>query len=295
MKTAQQTFFNRLLGLLGLGLALIPHCAANASTVVHYPSADSAADERANYYSQLLELALSKSEKKYEVKPTPFHVEQARAILLIEAGRRLDVMWTFTTKEREERMLPIRIPIDRGLFGWRLLLIKASNQTQFRAIKSKEDLAKLRAGQGHDWPDTDILNANGFLLSGSTTYEGLFDMLSRNHIQYFPRSILEAELELTAHPDHNLAIESNIVLHYPTAVYFFVNPQHTELANDIKQGLLSAIEDGSFKRLFDKNFSAAIQRASLSKRNIIQLKNPLLSTETPLEDKRFWFSPEDNY
>ncbi|MET0355338.1 MAG: diguanylate cyclase [Cellvibrio sp.] len=229
------------------------------------------------------------------MNPVQFHVEQARALQLVEADRELEVIWTFTTSAREEKLMPIRIPIDRGLFGWRIFLIKASDQTLFNNIENSGQLAKLRTGQGHDWPDTDILRANNFSISGSTTYEGLFDMLARNHIQYFPRSLLEAELELNSHPNHSLAIESNLVLHYPTALYFFVNKKNTELAADLEQGLRQAMADGSFKNLFDHHFSDTIRKANLNQRKIISVSNPLLPAKTPLDEKHYWFSPKDNY
>lgn len=279
----------------GLCLLFFIDSSAYASIVVHYPRAESAADERVNYYSELLDLCLAKSGKPYQLEPTQFHVEQERGLQLVKANRGLEVIWTFTTSEREEKLLPIRIPIDRGLFGWRLFLIKESNQTLFNTITTPEQLALMRAGQGHDWPDTEILQANHFLISGSTTYEGLFDMLIRNHIQYFPRALMEVELELNAHPNQGLAIESQLVLHYPTALYFFVNKKNTELASDLEMGLRNAINDGSFKKLFDRHFSDTIRKSNLGARKIITINNPLLPSKTPLNETRYWFSPEDNY
>lgn len=283
------------LAFFGLCLLLKAPSAAAASAVIHYPRADSAADERVNYYSQLLALCLAKSGKVYQLEPTSFRAEQARGLQLVEANQGLEVTWTFTTSEREKKLLPIRIPIDRGLFGWRIFLIKAADQSLFDKIETPAQLAALRAGQGHDWPDTDILRANHFSISGSTTYEGLFEMLVRNHIQYFPRSLLEVELELNSHPNRGLAIESDLILHYPTALYFFVNQKNTELAADIETGLRNAINDGSFKKLFDQHFGDTIRKLALTKRRVISINNPLLPPQTPLSESRFWFSPGDNY
>ncbi len=289
--------FCRTLGLVfsGLGLFFINFASAAEHIIVHYPRAESATDDRVYYYSQLLALCLAKSGKPYQLEPTPFHTEQERGMRLVEANQGLEVTWTFTTSAREEKLLPIRIPIDRGLFGWRLFLIQAKDQTLFSSLETAEQLATLRAGQGHDWPDTQILQANNFLISGSSTYEGLFDMLARNHIQYFPRSLLEIELELKAHPNHGLAIESNLLLHYPTALYYFVNKKNRALAEDIEKGLLLAINDGSFKKLFEHHFSETIRKSNLNQRKIIHINNPLLPSRTPLSEKSFWFSPEENY
>jgi hypothetical protein len=281
--------------VFGLCLLFLTPSLTFANIVVHYPRAESASDERVNYYSELLNLCLSKSGKPYQLEPTQFHVEQERGLQLIERNRGLEVIWTFTTIERERKLMPIRIPIDRGLLGWRLFLIKKTNQSLFNTIETPEQLANLRAGQGHDWPDTSILQSNRFLISGSTTYEGLFDMLARDHIQYFPRALMEAELELSSHPNHGLAIESHLVLHYPTALYFFVSKKNIELATDIETGLRNAIEDGSFKKLFERHFSDTIRKSDVNKRKIININNPLLPSETPLSEARYWFSPEDNY
>ena len=248
-----------------------------------------------NYYSALLQLCLSKSGKLYTIEPSNFFAEQARGLQLVETNQGLDVIWAVTTKEREEKLMPIRIPIDRGLFGWRIFLIKKTDQKLFSDVENADQLAKLRTGQGHDWPDTAILRANYFLISSSKSYEGLFDMLARNHIQYFPRSLLEAEIELNAHPQHSLASESQLVLHYPTALYFFVNKNNTELASNLEKGLRQAIADGSFKQLFNQHFGDAIRKANLTQRKIISINNPLLPSNTPLNDAQFWFSPKDNY
>jgi hypothetical protein len=268
---------------------------AFADAIIHYPRADSAEDERVNYYSQLLQLCLAKSGKSYQIEPSVLFAEQARGLQLVETNRGLDVIWAVTTKEREEKLMPIRIPLDRGLFGWRIFLIKASDQPLFNNVETSEQLATLRTGQGHDWPDTDILRANHFSISGSTSYEGLFDMLARNHIQYFPRSPLEADLELNAHPHHGLAIESQLVLHYPAALYFFVNKKNIGLATDLEKGLANATVDGSFKKLFDQHFSAAIRKYNLSQRKVISIDNPLLPANTPLAETQYWFSAKDNY
>ena len=42
---------------------------------------------------------------------------QNRVLKEIEKGT-IDVSWTMTNKEREERLLPIRVPLFKGLFGW---------------------------------------------------------------------------------------------------------------------------------------------------------------------------------
>ena len=58
----------------------------------------------------LLSAALERSPGRYELQPTPNPMAQSRALLAIEHdSKSVQVMWTMTTREREERLLPIRI------------------------------------------------------------------------------------------------------------------------------------------------------------------------------------------
>jgi len=84
-----------------------------------------------------------------------------------------------------------------------------------------------------------------------------------------------------------------VLLIYPTADYYFVNKQNTELAENLRQGLELALADGSFGRLFAAHFGPAIRRAQLDKRVLIELTNPLLPPQTPLARKELWFNLSD--
>jgi Bacterial extracellular solute-binding proteins, family 3 len=263
---------------------------ALGQTVV-YPRAESAADERSGYPIAVLKLSLEKSGRQYTLQPSEMSMPQARSLRLLAGGGLIDIVWTVTSKERESEFLPIRIPIDRGLIGWRLLLIRQQDEQLFAGINDAHALAALRAGQGHDWPDTDVLLQNQFSVVTSSNYESLFSMLVAGHIQYFPRSVNEIFSEIELRPKSGLEIEKNIALHYPEALYFFVNKRNTDLADAIVRGMRKAIADGSLQDLFSHYFSAAIARADLSHKRVISLDNPGLPPETPLSDQTLWFDP----
>ena len=57
--------------------------------------------------------------------------------------------------------MPIRIPIYRGLIGWRIPLVSAANKDLLASVRTLDDLRRLRFGQRQDWADTPILRANG--------------------------------------------------------------------------------------------------------------------------------------
>ena len=261
-----------------------------AATVV-YPRAESSVDDRDRYPVQLLTLALRKAHSSYELKPHPVFMLQVRAMREVEQGSGLDIVWTMTSKEREQALLPIRIPIDRGLLGWRLLLVEPSAGARFAHVGSLEQLKALRGGQGADWPDTTILRDAGLVVDESARYGDLFQKLAAGRIDYFPRSVQEIWGELDNHRDQGFVIEPTLALHYPTAMYFFVNKQRTELAADIRKGLDKALRDGSFQALFMQHFGEILKRSKLDQRRVLEMPNPLLPPETPLADARLWYRP----
>lgn len=258
-----------------------------AQTVL-YPRAEYQDDTRDRYAVELLKLALSKSDNKFELKPSELFMLQQRAIKEVERNENLQVMWTMTSQEREKTLLPIRIPIDRGMLGWRLLLIPANKAPRFADITSADQLKKLVAGQGADWPDTAILRASAFHVDESARYKDIFLKLKAGRIDYFPRSIQEIWGELAEHAADDYAIEKTLAIHYPTAMYYFVNRSNTALAAAIGKGLEAAIADGSFEALFHKHYGDLLVRANLKSRRVFELPNPLLSAETPLGTKKLW-------
>ena len=47
--------------------------------------------------------------------------------------------------------------------------------------------------------------------------------------------------------------------------------------------------------LFLKHFHDAITRADLGNRQVIELKNPLLPSDTPLTQSELWFNPTEGF
>lgn len=271
-----------LLGALLLGFGGL----AGAAELVVYPRSETVKDRQDEYPLRLLQLALSKSGAQYQLRSHPDFMLQARAIAELQANRNLQVIWTTTSNEREAQLLPVRIPIDRGLLGWRLFLVRADAASKFAGI-SDDGLKKLLAGQGHDWPDTAILHHAGFRVEPAG-YRDLFLMLANKSIDYYPRSVHEIWDELELHKDKHFVVEPSLALHYPAAMYFFVNRNNVALARAIERGLNAAITDGSFERLFQEYFAAVLKRSALDERHVFSLDNPGMPPQTPLSDKRLW-------
>ncbi|WP_166422027.1 hypothetical protein [Paraglaciecola sp. 20A4] len=260
-----------------------------AQVTILYPKPLSIKDHRPLYPLRLLQLALSKLDKPYALKPSKVQMTQGRALRMVGTQKAADVVWTMSTEEREQNYIPVRIPIYKGLIGWRLFLIHATQQSKFDHVTGLTELQHLTAGQGHDWPDNYILSDSGIDVMTSSSYERLFDMSDNERFDFFPRSIIEIWNELDAWPEYNLAVEKTILLRYPTAMYFFVSKDNQALADDIERGLKIAIKDGSFEQMFLKHNEWFIQRGGLNGRKVIDLPNPLIPSKTPLSDSSLWY------
>jgi hypothetical protein len=281
-----------LLAALPLLLAARP-LAAQPGEAVRIPRHVSMPDPQLAYMRRIVELALSHTGSRLELRPVELDMSQGRSLIELAAGHSpVDLMWTVTDREREASgLLPVRIPIDRGLMGWRLLLVRRSELAQWRQVRRLDDLRQRLAGQGHDWPDTTILRANGLKVGTSSGYDSLFRMLAAGRIDYFPRSILEIDAELAGGRYPELAIAPDLMLHYPAAAYLFVSPRRPELAAELKAGLEAAVADGSFQRLHRAQYGALIKAHPVSKERVLRLTNPLLPAETPTRRHELWLQP----
>lgn len=241
----------------------------------------------------LLKLALSLSGKRYEVEYLPDVPTAKRQAEMVHRGN-LSVFWISTTQELEESYRPIRIPIYKGLLGYRIFLIRKDDQPRFSQARTLADLQDLTAGQGQFWADTEILRNAGLKVATSTKDEGLFYMLDGKRFDYMPRGVPEPWDEIKAHPDLNLTVERELMLIYPSPSYFFVSRNNPQLAEDLEHGLNAAVASGEFDRYFYSSpmIQSVLKEANLKGRRAIHINNPNLNENTPQSRKELWFNPE---
>lgn len=241
------------------------------------------------YQLRLLKAALDASGQRYELIPAGRDLVQSRLLKEI-AAKRVDVYWSMTSVNREQLLQPIRIPLDKGLNGWRVMLVRKSQQDVFANIRSLEDLARYVLLQGHDWPDTSILKFNGLLVDTSQHPEQLFDMLRKGRGQAFPRAVVEINAEANAH-QAEFTVDPYLALYYPSAVYFFVHKDNQPLAHAIEIGLKRLQVSGQFEQMFWQEYGAALKQLNLAGRLMLSMRNPELPLATPLNDKALWYHP----
>lgn len=238
---------------------------------------------------QVLKLALSKSAPNTQYEHHSESLNEAQLVVEVESGS-LDVMWAGAAKDKDERLLAIRIPILKGLLGHRIFIINREDQDKFAQIKTFAELQQLEAGQGRFWGDTAILKSAHIPTITTIKYDNLFPMLEGKRFDYFPRALHEPFIEVDAHKDLDLVVDKNIMLVYPHAMHFYVNKNNKRLYNLIYTGFEKAIEDGSFDALFFNHpmIKDVLEKADLAHRTVFRVDNPALHPDTPTDRKEFW-------
>jgi hypothetical protein len=277
-----------------LVMVLLCFCAAtNAATwVVTYPGSLYDGDERHKYPEALLKLALEKTGVRYTMVASQRIKYQSKALRKLRENIEVNVVWSTTDRQREDDLLPIRIPIAKGLIGWRVMLTHKNKPFYRKELTSLGDLLVYAPVQGIDWPDTKILQANGFNVLGAQNRSEAASLLSRQQADFYPLSVIEALTELRQEgADPDIRLKEGIALQYRAAMYFFVNKRNVTLARLIEVGLERAIEDGSFDELFYEYHGDMLERLALDKITYFELDNPLLPIKTPVSESKYWYTP----
>lgn len=269
--------------------------AAGEPALIRYPAFPQGSETRFQPYLDLLREAVEHTNAKYgpaTLRPSTRLMNEARYLQELQQGN-LDVIWSSTTEERERQMLAVRIPLDKGLLGYRIALIPADRQAAIAGVRDLAGLRRLRVGQGLGWGDIPLYRYNGIKVT-EAGYELLFSMLDKKRFDLFPRGIGEifSEFDSRSPSYPGLAVDKTLLLYYPWPYYFFFNRERgAELAKRVEEGMRLMLKDGSYDRFFLQHYGAAIRRAELDNRTLIRLENPLLPKDTPLDDARLWYRP----
>lgn len=255
--------------------------------------AESANDTRNVYVETLLARAFEKAGRNVRIVQARHAFTRDRLLQELVAGKNIHVSADAPKPEWEEQLLPIRIPIRKGIQGYRLFLINKQDQEALAKVETLEDLLKFPTGSGSQWSIRPLLEKAGFNVVTAEDYETLFEMLRFGRFVTFGRGINEiySEQALFGSRNENLVVEQTLCLYVPLPTYFFVSPTHPDLARALETGLKRMIADGSFDELFMQFYGDDIDRAELGKRKILKIPNPGLSEQTPLDTPSYWYDP----
>jgi len=269
--------------------------AADAAVVkIRVLGLQSVAEASVSYYRDLLVQVLQRTEAEYG----PAELEQLEPPVLGDYRYLLmkqdfiDVHHFGTSPELERDLLPIRVPLLAGGLGWRGFVIRKADRLAFAQLRSFTELKRLTACQGALWPDSAIMQAAGLQVLTAERHDQMLELLRRERCDYFPRSIFEGPAEQKAfqsqYPD--LEFSHSVLLHYPYAMYFFVNKNNVKLAERLQKGLDQMAQRGELQSfLRQHSISRFVYPLSRFRKSVVfHLTNPLLPAETPLQQAEYW-------
>ncbi|GBC59724.1 hypothetical protein DENIS_0665 [Desulfonema ishimotonii] len=287
----------RLTVITALMLIFPPASDADEAMTVRYQDLP-----RYEYHTEIMKAAFERGREKFgpiRLEPILKEIPGQRVKDAMIAGKTgaeiVDIMVRPTDRDIEKKLTPIRIPLDRGLLGWRVFMIRQEDRKAFRAIRMEADLKKRILGQGSDWIDVKIYEHSGYTVKTAWELETLFRMLSAGRFDYLAFGVDEY-LPLLEHYSKlypNLAMADSLAIHYPFVRYFWTadTQKGKQLRERLTLGLEAMIADGSFDRIFIKYFGKALKEAKLGQRTVFHIENPILPDTLPLERRELWFSP----
>lgn len=266
---------------------------ATETILINHPL--SSQDKRYEYPHKLLERILSITSEEfgvYKLTTNGLSMNRTRALTSLVEGKNLHVMAEAPKPEWNEKLLAVRIPIRKGIQGFRLFLTKKEHKEFLSTINTFEEFKLIPTGSGEQWSTTAVLEYSGFNVVKGIDYEGLFGMLMRNRFLTFGRGINEVfeEYEQRHSALNELVIDERFLLYIPLPTYFFVTPTQPELRNRIELGLQKLIKTGEFNTIFQAEFGDLIEKAKIDKRIKFSIPNPNLTKEDPINVKEYWFS-----
>lgn len=271
-----------MLSLLLLLPMILPAPAAAEGLKVVYPQRP-VQDDADAYPLAVLQLALDKSGRPYELSQAPRATPFPQSVQQLLEGGAIQVIWAPTNYLLETMFHPVRVPIYRGLGGYRLFLIQRARQPLFHGITSLDDLRPLLTAEGFEWPTREILETADLRVFAAS-YDTIVRLLSLGRIDFFPRGLpdifIEQRRQSSRFPE--IAVEEELLLRYDAVRFFFVNKSNIALQKALERGFAKAYEDGSFQELFNSHpdIREALDRAQLKRRRIIRIDNPYVTRET---------------
>jgi hypothetical protein len=251
------------------------------STVVTHFSAQTSSDKRLDYDHEVLRLSLEKTAEDYGpftlTKSIKLNYKRARVVAREDSIKNF-IYKQSVSKELLEELGSIHFPIDLGIVGYRVFLTSKNSAEKLKKVKSLKDLRVFTFGQGVGWLDSRILRSHQLKVTEGTNYNGLFNMVSTQKFDLFPRGINEvlSEWETFSKSNVNMVLDKGLVLYYPLPRFFFTNKNNKKLIERVRTGLERAYSDGSLLKLWKRHYSNSLKFVELKKRKTIKLSNPFL-------------------
>ncbi len=260
---------------------------ANILEVVY---SDTTQEGEDSFSYAVLNLALEKSGVEYTLELSPIDASQERLSEMI-LNDELDIADFGTSKSYESILLPIYIPLDMGLSGWRVCIVNESVSDKFQLVRTMDQLRQFVFGQGLGWADTEILIHNKFEVLEAQNIQNALMMLSNKRFDVMPLGINEVYKVYDDQIDQSkTVVDDHLIIKYPFGKLFFVNKNNQALHDAVYNGLRIAFDDGSYMELFESFPQNNMILERINEQTLIfELDNPY-TTESfnSIPDKYFY-------
>jgi hypothetical protein len=264
---------------------------------------EAADDRRYEYHWRVLRAALDATREKYGAYVLEPGLPMSEKLQVVEMQRArstqnpraLNTIVLDATVALEQSLQAVKIPVDKGLLGYRVFLIPAEKQARFTGVQSLEQLRQFSYGQQREWSDVTVYRAAGLNVVTGSSYEGLFHMLMLGRFDAFGRGVTEVsgELEHWGKQYPQMTIEKELLLYYPLPVYFWFprTEEGSRHMQRVEEGMRAIVADGTLDRLFSEEYDATIKKLGLDRRRLFRIDNPLVPPGQPFDNKAYWFNP----
>ena len=203
---------------------------------------------------------------------------------IFKAGYDVLVTTAGNPKFKHVPKLVIPEPIDFGVLGARIAVYREDQANRF-LDPSETNYRSAKIVQPADWADTPIFEANAFPLLKVENLEACFTAVHNGEADYLTLGAVEVtslidEFKALAPA---LAIDPQGVIYYPLPLQIYCHPDRGDLAEALRLGLQTFIQDGNLRRLFDVFYSDPIRALNLPDRRVTLLTNPNLNDVPDLQ------------
>ena len=261
-------------------------CACAAPYHLVYPRPENDDFTRSSMQFAVLKEALNKTVARYgpyTLEYSAVKMNHPRSVAdMTSAQSTVNVTARTYQSALAESLLALPFPIDRGIVGHRVLLIRSGTAPQFAHIKTLAQLRSVRFGTVSTWSDVHIFDANGIPSEHGGSLDSLVKMLTARRFDAISLDIEEVQKIVLDQRD--VEVEPHLLLHYPSArIYYFTRDKDGQANLErIRAGLDMTVRDGSFQRLFQHYRGPALHRAKLDGRTIVELENRLMPGDSAL-------------
>ncbi|MFO7799038.1 MAG: hypothetical protein R6V22_04660 [Rhodohalobacter sp.] len=237
------------------------------------------------YEKEVLAAVLKATEEDFgpwEIKETlDEYPGDDEALVFSEKGHDLFVTIAGNQKFEEGDMIVIPKPMTKNLLGYRVPIIREGDSETFKNISNREEVQQLKHGIPETWSDAVIFRENGYQVVEDGDFDDIFVRLENDLFDYtaFGANEVMSVYENRASQREGLTIDQNILIFYPFPLVFYVNPDLSDLAVRVEEGMERISDNGELDSIFNRYYGDIVEKLNLNERILFELDNPLIPDE----------------